>query len=307
MLLSVIIPIFNESQGLNELVLRLRSSLQATCENWEVLFVDDGSSDNSLALIKALHNEDPRFKVLALSRNFGHQIAITAGLDKAKGDAIAVLDADLQDPPELLKDMLKKLEEGYDVTYGVRRHRDGESAFKLITANVFYRLLQKITKIDIPVDTGDFRMINRRVANELIRLREQHRFVRGLVSWVGYKQIAVPYDRAERYAGQSKYPLTRMIKFAWDGITSFSTAPLKIASWAGAFTILIGLIYSLHIFYLHFFAPESLERGWASLVILLFFFSGTQLLLLGIIGQYIGRIADEVKNRPLYHIDSFEQ
>ncbi len=239
--------------------------------------------------------------MIKFSRNFGHQIAITAGLDHARGDCIAVIDADLQDPPEVIADMVDKWREGYDVVYGVRGERDGESAVKLVTANLFYRLLRSITKLDIPVDVGDFRLMSRRAANQLQRCRENDRFVRGLVSWIGFKQIGVTYHREKRYAGVTKYPFTKMLNFALDGVTSFSTMPLRLATWMGYASSALAFLYLLTVF-IQKLMGYTIE-GWATIMVAVLFLGGVQLLSLGIIGEYIGRIFNESKSRPLYIVD----
>jgi glycosyltransferase involved in cell wall biosynthesis len=307
--LSIVIPIFNEQTNLSPLRDRLEMLFieQLPGLEHEVIFVNDGSRDNSLQIMLDIHLDNPNFKVLNLSRNFGHQLAITAGMEHAKGEAVVVMDGDLQDPPEVIVQMWQSFQQGVDVAYGQRNRRDGESWFKLITANFFYRLLQKVARIHIPVDTGDFRLMSRRAVDALLQCRESHRFVRGLVSWVGYRQEPVMYDREERFSGQSKYPLTKMLAFAWDGITSFSTLPLKLATWMGSLTVMAGLIYGIRVMYLYSFFPEELVRGWSSLVLILLILGGAQLLMLGMLGEYIGRISDEIKKRPLYLIDRYYQ
>jgi dolichol-phosphate mannosyltransferase len=305
--LSIVIPIFNEMANLIPLRDRLEQVFEGRLPNlrWEVILVNDGSRDSSLDIMLDLHSQNPRFKVLNLSRNFGHQLAITAGMEHAKGDAVVVMDGDLQDPPEVISDMWKAYENGADVAYGQRNRRDGESWFKLFTASFFYRLLQKVARIHIPVDTGDFRLMSRRAVDALLQCRESHRFVRGLVSWVGFRQEAVLYDREERFSGSTKYPLTKMMAFAWDGITSFSTLPLKLATWLGSMTIFAGFAYAIRVMYLYFFDPDELVRGWSSLVLILLILGGVQLLILGMLGEYMGRISDEIKHRPLYLVDKF--
>ncbi len=305
MLLSVVIPVYNEAGSIARLLGELRANLAGL--DYEIILVNDGSSDGSLAHMRREKERDPHLRILNLSRNFGHQIAITAGVDHARGDAVAVMDADLQDPPALLPQMVAKIQEGYDVVYGRRRSRRGEGSFKLATAALFYRLMKRITRIEIPVDTGDFRMMSRRAVEGLLQLREAHRFVRGLVSWVGYRQTGIEYERRERFAGETKYPLRAMFKFAWDGVTSFSLLPLKMASWLGLVSLAVGVGYSLFVFYANISGRVYLVRGWSSLMIAILFFSGVQLLILGILGEYIGRIAEEVKRRPLYLVDRFEE
>ena len=307
--LSLVIPVFNESANLQPLRDRVEKLFKEKLPNldWELIWVNDGSRDNSLALMLEIHRENPRIKILNLSRNFGHQIAITAGMEYAKGRAVAVLDGDLQDPPEVVEAMWHSFCRGVDVAYGQRRQRQGENWFKLWTASAFYRLLQKVARIHIPVDTGDFRLMSRRAVEAFLQCRESHRFVRGLVSWVGYRQEAVLYDREERFSGSTKYPFTKMLAFAWDGITSFSTLPLKMATWVGSLTIVFGLLYSCKVFYLYCFEPEELVKGWSSIIIILLVLGGAQLLMLGMIGEYLGRISDEIKHRPLYLVDRYYQ
>ncbi len=298
-LLSIVVPVYNESEGIDafyESVTKTAGSLQSiTCE---LIFVDDGSSDGSYDKLMALARADKRVKVLKFSRNFGHQIAITAGVDNAAGDIVVVIDADLQDPPEVIADFVAKWKEGYNVIYGVRERRKGEGWLKRATAALFYRLLKSIINLDIPVDTGDFRLMDRRVVDTLKRLNEKDRFVRGLVSWVGFKQTGVTYVRNERYAGESKYPYSKMIKFALDGITSFSSVPLKLATWLGYATSLIAFFYVCSVFIQK--AMGFTVRGWATIMVGMLFIGGVQLICIGIIGEYIGRIFNETKARPMY-------
>ena len=305
--ISIVVPIFNEQANLKPLQERLESLFkkQLSHLSHEIILVNDGSRDDSLQLMLEIHQANPNFKILNLSRNFGHQLAITAGMEHAKGEAVVVMDGDLQDPPEVIEQMWQSYQQGVDVAYGQRHRRDGESWFKLVTASFFYRLLQKVARIHIPVDTGDFRLMSRRAVDALLQCRESHRFVRGLVSWVGYKQEPVMYDREERFSGQTKYPLTKMLSFAWDGITSFSTLPLRCATWMGSFTVMAGLCYGIRVMYLYCFYPDELVRGWSSLVLILLILGGVQLLMLGMLGEYLGRISDEIKKRPLYLVDRF--
>jgi dolichol-phosphate mannosyltransferase len=268
----------------------------------EILFVDDGSSDGSLASLTELANRDPAIKVLKFSRNFGHQIAITAGIDHAEGDAVVVIDADLQDPPETIVDFVAKWREGYDVVFGVRVGRDGETRAKLWTASAYYRLLKRFTNVEIPVDVGDFRLMSRRATKVFRGMREKDRFVRGLVSWMGYEQVGVEYHRDARHAGETKYPYRKMIKFAVDGITSFSTAPLKLASWMGYLASGLAFLYLASVFVQK--AMGATIQGWATIMVALLFLGGVQLICLGIIGEYIGRIFNEIKPRPMYVIES---
>lgn len=307
--LSIIIPIYNEKDNLQPMRERLEKLFAETLKGlqWEVLWVNDGSRDESLKRMLEIHRSNTHFKVLNLSRNFGHQVAITAGMEHAKGKAVVVMDGDLQDPPEVIAEMWSAHQSGVDVAYGQRNKRAGESWFKLVTASVFYRLLQKVARVRIPVDTGDFRMMSRRAVDALLQCRESHRFIRGLVSWVGYRQEPVFYDRNERCAGETKYPFTKMLSFAWDGITSFSTLPLKFATWIGSLTVMFGIGYGLWILFVYCFQPEKLEKGWSSIILLLLIIGGVQLLILGMIGEYLGRISDEIKGRPLYIVDQYHQ
>jgi polyisoprenyl-phosphate glycosyltransferase len=305
--LSIVIPIFNEYELIPELGKRLQNfvNLKVGFEDFEVIFVNDGSSDNSLDRLIELNNNNSKFKILNLSRNFGHQLAITAGLEHADGDYIVVMDGDLQDPPELIQEMIKQYNKGYDVVYACRKKRKGESILKKVTASIFYRMLKSLSGIDIPLDTGDFRLMSKRAVENLMRLKESHRFVRGLVCWIGFKQIAVEYERDKRFSGETKYPFSKMLSFAWDGITSFSATPLKFASWLGGICIILSLAYTFYIFICKVFFPQILVEGWSSIIIIVLLLGGTQLFILGLIGEYIGRISDEVKKRPLYIVDKF--
>lgn len=253
--------------------------------------------------MKGIAIEDKTIKIISFSRNFGHQIAITAGIDEASGDAIIVMDADMQDPPAVILKMLALWEVGYDVVYAKRKQRHGESFFKKTSASIFYRFLNKLTDIHIPLDTGDFRLIDRKIKNDLLRIREKNRFVRGIISWLGYRQTFVEFERQERISGESKYPLRKMIKFALDGITSFSIFPLKIATNIGFFSIIISLLLIFYALFSYIFFPKITLPGWTSILIAVVFFAGIQMLVIGIIGEYIGRIFEESKNRPLYIIN----
>lgn len=299
-LLSVIIPCFNEEDVLQEMHLRVRMiGPQLDDLDYEIIYVDDGSRDHTPEILDMLQCTDPHVRIVRLSRNFGHQIAVTAGLEHAAGDAAVLIDADLQDPPELIPEMVAKWRDGYDVVYAERISREGETRFKLATARAFYRVLNRLAETPIPLDTGDFRLIDRRVVEALREMPEHYRFVRGLVSWAGYRQIAVPYRRVSRYAGESKYPLAKMLRFAFDGITSFSVVPLRIVTGMGFAASLLataGIIYALA---LRLFTSNWVT-GWTALFIGLLFIGGVQLLSLGIIGEYVGRIYGEVKRRPLY-------
>lgn len=296
---SVVVPIWNEEAVIPELYRRVVSIMETTNESWELICVDDGSRDRSYPMLIDLHTQDPRVKVLHFSRNFGHQIAITAGADFAEGDAVIVMDADLQDPPEVVTQMIEKWREGYEVVYAVRISREGESFFKLWTASLFYRLLQRITDINIPLDAGDFRLMDRRVVLTMRHLREQHRFMRGLSSWVGFRQIPIEYERAERYAGETKYPLRKMLRLATSAITGFSHVPLQLATYVGFSLASISLIAILLTIVLRL-SGSSFFQGQATTLVSVLFLGGVQLIFLGIIGEYLGRIYDEVKQRPLY-------
>ncbi|KRD91541.1 glycosyltransferase [Bacillus sp. Root147] len=296
---SIVVPVYNEEEVIHETYRRLTEVMRSTKEAYELLFVNDGSRDRTAEIIKAYSEQDPAVVLLDFARNFGHQIAITAGMDYARGEAVVVIDADLQDPPELILEMIEKWKQGFDVVYAKRTKRKGETYFKKQTAAMFYRFLRAMTDIDIPLDTGDFRLLDRKVCNQMNSIQEKNRFVRGLVSWVGFKQIAVEYERDERLAGESKYPLKKMLKLSMDGITSFSYKPLKLASYAGVTLSGIGFIYLLVVLYLKLFTDSTIT-GWSSLIVIQLFFSGIILIILGMIGEYIGRIYDETKNRPLY-------
>lgn len=298
---SVVVPVYNEEQVVDETYGRLKKVLDSESNCYEIIFVNDGSTDKTIEKLKKICTSDENVKIIDFSRNFGHQIAITAGMDLSDGDAVIVIDADLQDPPEIILKMIEKWKQGYEVVYGKRLKRKGETLFKRITAKLFYRILASMTNIDIPVDTGDFRLIDRKVCNALKAMPERNRYVRGLVSWVGFKQTAVEFVREERFAGETKYPLKKMLKFAMDAITSFSYKPLKIAIYTGV------SISSLSFFYLILVICEKLftnltQSGWASIVAINLFFNGIILIIIGIIGEYIGRIYDESKARPLYII-----
>lgn len=303
-LVSIVVPLFNEELVIDEMYQRLKTAIDPVLRNYEVIMVNDGSRDSTLAKARRICVDDQKFKLVSLSRNFGHQIAITAGMDKAKGDAIVVIDADLQDPPELIGQMVEKwIGEDCMVVYGTRTSRSGESKFKLLTAAAFYRLLRKLTSVEIPVDTGDFRLIDRRVLNELRQMPERARFVRGMVSWVGFKQRSIEYQRDARFAGTTKYPFKKMLKFAIDGILSFSQVPLKVASGFGMLSAAISFVFMIYGIVVRFFYPEHSVPGWASLFSAVLFIGGVQLICIGVLGEYVGRIYEEVKRRPLYVVE----
>lgn len=301
--LSVVVPVYNEAPVLRALTDRLVPVLEDTGCSWELVLVNDGSRDDTWALMQELRAAEPRLTLINLSRNFGHQLAITAGMDLARGEAVVVMDADLQDPPEVLHDMLAKWREGYDVVYGVRTRRNAESLFKRASASVFYRLLGKMTPIDIPVDTGDFRLLSRRALDDLKRMPERARYVRGMVSWLGYKQVGVEFEREARHAGTTKYPPRKMLAFAVDGMVSFSTVPLRLATTLGFVMACSAILYSLYVMVLKLWVGTAIP-GWTSTIAVVVFIGSAQLICLGIIGEYVGRIYDEVKARPLYFIDS---
>lgn len=296
---SIVVPVYNEEAVIHETYRRLKQVMDRTGEAYELLFVNDGSRDNTAKIIRGFCKLDEAVKLMNFSRNFGHQIAITAGMDYAVGDAVVVIDADLQDPPELILEMIEKWKEGHDVVYAKRTARKGETFFKKQTAHLFYRILRASTDIMIPVDTGDFRLMDRKVCDEMKRLPEKNRFVRGMVSWVGFNQTAVEYVRDERLAGETKYPLKKMLKLSLDGITSFSYKPLKLASYLGGFLSCAGLLYLLVVLYLKLFTNEGIA-GWNLIAILQFILNGFILLMLGVLGEYVGRIYDEAKGRPIY-------
>lgn len=298
-LFSVIVPMYNEEEVIGTTFERLKQVMDSLGERYELIFVNDGSKDRSADIIKQLAEQHQEVVLIDFSRNFGHQIAITAGMDYALGDAIIIIDADLQDPPEVILQMIDKWRDGYEVVYGKRVKRKGETWFKKATAKIFYRTLRALTNVDIPADTGDFRLIDRKVCDVLKGLKEKNRFVRGLVSWIGFRQTSVEFVREERFAGVTKYPLKRMLRFALDAITSFSYKPLKIASYIGFTISFFSFIYLVIVVYQRLFTNTT-TAGWASIVAINLLFNGIILILLGVIGEYIGRIYDETKNRPLY-------
>lgn len=295
---SVVLPVFNEAETLPVLRARLLEVLPRTGRSWEVVFVDDGSRDGSFEIMAGYALEDPRFRVVRFARNFGHQMALTAGVDRARGRVVAVMDADLQDPPELLVDMLAKVDEGFEVVYAVRAAREGESAFKKGTAHLFYRLLRRWTHVEIPVDVGDFRVMGPKAVAAFRSLRERHRFIRGMTSWIGFRQTGVSYVRPQRLHGETKYPLRKMLRFALDGLTSFSHVPLQLATWLGFAVSVFAFLYILVVLVLKVLAINV--PGWTTLMVFILLLGGMQLLIVGILGEYVGRIYDEVKHRPLY-------
>ena len=298
--LTVIAPIYNEEDCLHELHRRITEVMNDFGESWELVLVNDGSRDKSDEIIHELAEADPEHvKPVIFARNFGHQLAVTAGMDYALGDAVVVIDADLQDPPELILEMVKKWREGYEVVFAVRAEREGESWFKLATAKAFYRIVYKITDVDIPLDTGDFRLLDRKVVDAMNSMRERHRFLRGMSSWVGFKQVGVEYKRAARFAGETKYPLKKMMKFAVDAITSFSYFPLQVATYLGFILGLLSFVAIIVVIILRLSASQAL-LGQATTLIAVLFLGSIQLITIGILGEYIGRLYDQVKGRPLY-------
>jgi dolichol-phosphate mannosyltransferase len=300
MMLSIVVPCFNEEACLTMLHERLTATARgAAGADYELVLINDGSRDRSWEIMRRLAATDPHLVAVNLSRNHGHQLALTAGLDLCQGDRILIIDADLQDPPELLPAMLKIMRESEaDVVYGVRKSRRGETAFKRATAHGFYRLLSRATEVDIPLDAGDFRLVSRRALDALLAMPEQARFIRGMVAWIGFKQVAFPYDREERYAGETKYPLRKMVRFALDALTGFSSAPLKLASHAGLILSLGSLLLIAYIAYA-WLAGESIQ-GWTSLMLVVVVLGAMQMFVLALMGEYIGRLYNEAKRRPLY-------
>lgn len=304
--LEIIVPIYNEESCIDELLRRLMA-LKQKVDYLDVgfIFVNDGSKDKSLEILHGYADRYDFVKVIDFSRNFGHQMAVTAGLDYADADYIAIIDADLQDPPELIEDMYKKAKEGYDVVYGKRSARKGETFFKKITAKMFYRFISKMCDTEIPADAGDFRLINRRVSEAIKQMRERHRFIRGMVPWVGFKSTPILYERDERYAGETKYPLRKMVKFALDAIFSFSNTPLRISIYAGLGIVGFGIVGALLILYLRLFTTFTVP-GISAVIMTIIIMSGFQIIMLGIIGEYVGRIFEENKKRPLYIVSQIK-
>jgi len=296
---SVVVPLYNEELVINETYRILKEVMDSTGEQYEIILVNDGSYDRTLEITKQICKEDKSVKLVSFSRNFGHQIAITAGIEHASGQAIIVIDADLQDPPEIILEMIKKWKEGFDVIYGQRLERQGESFFKKTTAKIYYRVLKYMSDVDMPVDAGDFRLIDRKVCDALNKLPERNRYVRGLISWLGFRQTSIKFVRKERFAGETKYSLKKMMKFAFDGITSFSHKPLKISTYLGFFISLSGFIHLAVYMYRTLFT-DGMMPGWVIFTAIVLIINGIILLMIGILGEYIGRIYDETKGRPLY-------
>lgn len=300
-LYSIVVPMYNEEEVIAESYKRLKAVMDKADGSYELIFVNDGSKDKTIENLLKASKGDKNIKIIDLSRNFGHQNAITAGMDYSKGDAVVVIDADLQDPPEVILEMIKKWKEGFHVVYGKRTVRKGETFFKKITASVFYRLLNKLTDVHVPEDVGDFRLIDRKVCDEMKKIREKNRYIRGLIAWLGFNQTEVLYVREKRFAGKTKYPLRKMLKFASNAIISFSYKPLKVATLLGSLISLGGILYLAYIVYLKFFTKSTVQ-GWASTVSVNLIFFGVIILIQGVMGEYIGRIYDEIKDRPLYII-----
>ncbi|UCF62128.1 MAG: glycosyltransferase family 2 protein [Anaerolineaceae bacterium] len=296
---SIAVPVYNEVESLPELYPRVRAVMESLDEPWELILIDDGSTDGSTEVIRSLSADDDHVRPVIFARNFGHQIAITAGLDHARGEVVIIMDADLQDPPEVITDLVAKWREGYEVVYAVREEREGESWFKRVTAAFFYRLINRITDVNIPLDTGDFRLLDRKVVDTLNTMRERHRFPRGMVAWVGFRQIGVPYKRAARYAGETKYPFRKMLRLALNAITGFSYFPLQLATYFGFICASISALAIPVVIVLRL-AGNQAFFGQATTLIAVLFLGGVQLISLGILGEYVGRLYDEVKVRPLY-------
>jgi glycosyltransferase involved in cell wall biosynthesis len=299
---SVVVPCYNEQEIIEECHSRLTSVLRKIGDPYEIVFVNDGSNDNTPWLLRDLHTSDNHVTAVFLSRNFGHQHAVTAGLSAARGDAVVIIDADLQDPPEIIPEMIARWREGYDVVYGVRESREGESGFKLWSAKLFYRLISRLSDVKIPEDAGDFRLLSRKALNALLALPERHRLLRAMCSWVGYRQYPLKYRRAPRFAGATKYPLKKMFALALDGIVSFSTVPLRLVTLFGFFSAALSCIGILYSIVVRVFTHEWV-RGWTTLLLGILFVGGVQMICLGILGEYIGRIYTEIKQRPLFLID----
>ncbi len=296
---SVVAPVYNEAEVLPEFYRRVAAAMDSTGESWELILVDDGCQDGSTEIIRRLAAEDERVRPVIFARNFGHQIAVTAGLDYSRGAAVVIIDSDLQDPPEVILDMIKKWREGYEVVYAVRAEREGESWFKLATAAFFYRLIYRITDVKIPMDTGDFRLMDRKVVDVMNRMRERHRFLRGMSAWVGFKQVGIPYKRAARFAGSTKYPFKKMLRLAINAITGFSYFPLQLATYIGFSAATVSIMLIPVVIIMRAITREQF-LGQASTLVAVLFLGGVQLISLGILGEYLGRVYDEVRGRPLY-------
>jgi polyisoprenyl-phosphate glycosyltransferase len=296
---SIIAPVYNEAESLPELYRRVSAVMDGTNEPWELILVDDGSSDGSNAMMRELAEKDERVRPVVFARNFGHQIAVTAGLDYSRGDAVVIIDADLQDPPEVIPEMIDQWRAGNEVVYAVRAEREGESWFKLWTSSMFYRVIYRITDVKIPLDTGDFRLMDRKVVSVMNKMREHYRFLRGMSAWVGFRQVGVPYKRAARFAGSTKYPLKKMFKLAMNAITGFSYFPLQLATYVGFGAAGLAIIMIPIVIIIRMLSGSQLF-GQATTLVAVLFLGGVQLISLGILGEYLGRVYDEVKGRPLY-------
>lgn len=298
-MISIVIPIFNEAETLPMLWPRLSTVLSQINQSFEVIFVDDGSTDDSNAVLQGLASQSPIIKILQLSRNFGHQSAISAGLEHCTGEAVIILDGDLQDPPELIPKLLEQWQKGYAVVYAVRSSRAGETWFKKLSAKLYYKLLNQLAGVKMPADAGDFRLLDKKVIVEINKLPENHRYIRGLSHWVGFNSIGVPYERETRLKGATKYPLHKMFRLAWDGITAFSYLPLRLATYLGFLAAGGSVLYALYALW-EKFARGNVVQGWTSLILVVLFLGGIQLIILGIIGEYLGRLFEETKHRPRY-------
>ncbi len=300
--LSVVIPVFNEQEIIPQLYSRIQAAVGSITSDYELIFVNDGSKDATLYRLIELSTHDKKVKFINFSRNFGHQIAVTAGLDYCRGKAVVIIDGDLQDPPEIIPDMYRKFQEGFEVVYAKRTKRKGETFFKRFTAKLFYRILKRITSVDIPMDVGDFRLIDRKIVDCLKLMPEQNKFLRGQIAWLGFRQTFVEFERDSRTTGKTGYPLGKMIKFALDGITGFSNTPLRLVTNLGVFISFVAFVVIIYALYAHYFMHQTIT-GWTSLIISSMFIGGIQLLSIGIIGEYISRINTNVRNRPLYIVE----
>ena len=302
---SVIIPCYNEQEVIRESYRRLKQVMQASFHSYELLFINDGSKDSTLSILQELAQLDSHLKILSFSRNFGHQPAVSAGISQCNGDVAVIIDADLQDPPELIPDMVKVYQEKVcNVVYAVRKTRQGETPFKKFTAKLFYRTINYLSEVPLPLDTGDFRLIDRKVIDAFNRLPERNKYIRGLISWVGFRQEPISYERSERFAGETKYPLWKMLRFARTSLLYFSNKPLRIASSLGIAAVLVGLLLSVWVFYIMIFKPDELVHGWSSTLVIVVFFGGVQMMTIGILGEYLSSIFNEIKGRPEFIIDN---
>lgn len=299
---SIVAPCWNEEGNLPELYRRITGVMDQTAEPWELVLINDGSTDRTADVMRELHAADPKVRIVDFARNFGHQLAVTAGMDYAHGDAVILIDSDLQDPPELILEMIEKWKAGYEVVFAIRKERRGETWFKLMTAKLFYRLIYRITDVDIPLDTGDFRLMDRKVVTQMRNMKEHHRFIRGMTSWVGFKQTGVSYVREERFAGETKYPLRKMVRFAITAITGFSIFPLQLATFMGFIIAVLSALFIVGAIIARLSGGQAFE-GQATTLIMVLFLGAIQLISLGIIGEYLGRIYDEVRGRPLYVVN----